>query len=357
MQLNSQTKKVIQITIAWTIVSLIHNMIGLGILLDMEYDFGAKDPWVFIKASFLTGPLAGVIGGSMMVFGWEKWLRSKPYGVALRNILLSYIIGYFVVSIPMSLFFNMNWTGLSITDSALWKEVYAAQTSPTVLVFFIFWMIIVALTMITFQVDDKYGPGVFKKFLLGKYFTPSKEERIFMFLDLRSSTSIAEKLGEETYFNFLRDAFRIVTPAIIQHKAEVYQYVGDEIILSWSVKQGLDKNHCIDCFFDAQKQLQNQMDFFNKEYNMVPEFKAGIHFGYVIAGEMGVIKREIAYSGDVLNTTARIQSKCNDFNVDLLISENLMQRLSLKEMTVKSIGKINLRGKSEALELYTVSKN
>lgn len=357
MHLKSQLRKIFRITIAWTLVSLIQYLIGLATLLDMDYDFSNKSPMVPLKGSLITGILAGIFGGSMLVFGWEKWLRTKPYGIALRNIILSYTLIFFMVAIPTSCYFNMGYTGLSLFDKELWVVVFQALTERTLLVPFIFWLIIVVLTMITFLVDDKYGPGVFKKFLLGKYFNPSREKRVFMFLDLRSSTTIAEKLGEEKYFNFLRDTFRKITRAVTRHKAEIYQYVGDEMVLSWPVDKGLDKNHCIECFFDSKKLLAENKAYFEKEYGVFPEFKAGLHYGYVMAGEIGVIKREIAYSGDVLNTTARIQSKCNEFGVDILISEDLKVRLSNNDLAVNSLGKISLRGKAEELELYTIIQN
>ncbi|GAB4230253.1 MAG: hypothetical protein Tsb0034_02070 [Ekhidna sp.] len=352
----AQIKKIIRITIAWTMVSLIQYLIGLGTLIDMDYDFSIKSPIVPLKGSIITGILAGILGGSMLVFGWEKWLRTKPYGVALRNIIISYTIIFFLVAIPTSAFFNMGYTGYSLLSTELWIEIYKALTGITLAVPFFFWLIIVVITMITFLVDDKYGPGVFKKFLLGKYFIPTREERVFMFLDLKSSTTIAEQLGEEKYFHFLKDVFQKITPPISQHKAEIYQYVGDEIVLSWPVIKDATKSS-IACFFDIKKLLIDQSEYFMQQYDTLPQFKAGIHCGYVMAGEIGVIKREIAYSGDVLNTTARIQSKCNEHGTDLLISEDLKALLSVSNEVVRSIGKIELKGKSRELELYTVHQN
>lgn len=219
--MNPKLNKILRITVAWTLVSIIHYLVGLVSLLDYDYDFTKRDPVVGFYASLITGILAGLIGGVMLVFGWEKWLRSQPYGIALRNIILSYVAIFYLVGIPTSLFYNLNFSSLKINEPALWLEVLGALTSPSLLVTFVFWLIVIALTMIAFLVDDKYGPGVFRKFLLGKYFTPSKEERIFMFLDLKSSTTIAERLGEEQYFSFLKETFKAITPAIIKHKAEV----------------------------------------------------------------------------------------------------------------------------------------
>lgn len=62
-------------------------------------------------------------------------------------------------------------------------------------------------------------------------------------------------------------------------------------------------------------------------YGLVPEFKAGAHSGEVIAAEIGDLKKGIVFSGDVLNTAARIQGECNRLGRRLLVSRELMEQL------------------------------
>ena len=223
---------------------------------------------------------------------------------------------------------------------------------------YLFWLFVVIATLIALQVNDKYGPGVFLSFILGKYFHPQREERIFMFLDLRGSTTIAEHLGERLYFNFLKDLFKDATPGILDSQGEIYQYVGDEVVVSWKREPGTLHANCLKCFFSIQKHLLKRKPYYQKTYDgVVPEFKAGLHCGFVMVGELGIIKREIAYSGDVLNTTARIQSKCNELGVNILLSKYLLEKLrSLpKSLIPKAVGEMTLRGKHQAVMLYTVA--
>ncbi len=114
--------------------------------------------------------------------------------------------------------------------------------------------------------------------------------------------------------------------------------------------------NCINCFLSVTRDLKSKQHYFDEKYEIQPVFKAGIHYGHVISGEMGIIKREIAYSGDVLNTTARIQSKCNELGVDILISEALVSLLHSHGVIPESkmLGTVSLRGKSEKLKLYTI---
>jgi adenylate cyclase len=177
-----------------------------------------------------------------------------------------------------------------------------------------------------------------------------------MFLDLRGSTTLAEQLGEEPYFRLIQELFRDVTPAILLHRGQIYQYVGDEIIVSWSLVEGLADGRCVECFLHIQQMLRERGAYYEQKYGRRPEFKAGLHYGHVMAGEVGVVKREIAFSGDVLNTTARIQSKCNELGVDVLLSEKLVQALppAIRE-TARVLGAFSLRGKADEVVVYTVS--
>lgn len=204
---------------------------------------------------------------------------------------------------------------------------------------------------------EKLGPGVFIKMLFGKYKRPQEEKRIFMFLDLKNSTTIAEKLGHLKYSQFIQDCFYDLNELVPKYEAEIYQYVGDEAVLNWEYKKGLANNNCVSLFFDFQQQLQSKKEYYNQKYKEVPAFKAGLHGGTLMVAEVGTIKKELAYHGDVINTSARIQSECNTYNVPVLISENLLSDLNFKhKYLAKVLGNILLRGKSNKINLYTITE-
>ena len=94
-----------------------------------------------------------------------------------------------------------------------------------------------------------------------------------------------------------------------------------------------------------------------REFGTIPQFKAGIHYGHVIVGQIGDLKREIVYNGDVLNTTSRIQELCNTYNQDLLISRKLLLQLELDQNYKQNYyGKVKLRGKETEIHLYGISQ-
>jgi adenylate cyclase len=107
--------------------------------------------------------------------------------------------------------------------------------------------------------------------------------------------------------------------------------------------------------FGYERSPQKRADWYSSTFGVTPTFKAGLHLGEVTTGEIGALKKEIIFTGDVLNTTARIQGLCNTYDVDILISEDLINKLQLgSEFQIISLGKNELKGKEEGLELYTV---
>ena len=156
----------------------------------------------------------------------------------------------------------------------------------------------------------------------------------------------------------MRDLFSHLTDTILNYEGEIYQYVGDEIVISWPTKTGVKNTNCIYCFLSIKSKLIELSSFYEKKYGITPSFKAGIHHGVVMAGEVGVIKTDIIYSGDVLNTAARIQAKCNEYKTDFLLSQNtldLFQNKDLAKFESKKIGNIALRGKKKEIVIHSIS--
>ena len=177
-----------------------------------------------------------------------------------------------------------------------------------------------------------------------------------MFLDMKGSTTHAERLGPLTYCRLVQDCFNDLTDAAIAHEVEIYQYAGDEAILTWRVPNGLRNANCVAVFFQFDAALQSKAAHYRERYGVVPQFKAGVNLGAVTAAEIGVLKRDIAYFSDVLNTAARIQSKCNEFNRRLLISGALRKLLGQQPglPAIERIGEIALKGKENLVEVYAV---
>ena len=202
------------------------------------------------------------------------------------------------------------------------------------------------------QLDRFLGPGVLVRYMLGRYHRPHREARIFMFLDLKSSTALAEELGPEAYYGLINEFFRDISGPVLANAGEIYEYVGDEVVLTWKEEQGIKDANCIRVFFDIDRIIEKKNQRYLDRFGVVPEYKAGVHVGEVMTAEIGDLKKGLVFNGDVLNTGSRIEKECERVGRRLLSSADLFERLTLPDgLTAEAMGPAALRGKSEPLEL------
>lgn len=216
-------------------------------------------------------------------------------------------------------------------------------------------MAVVLLVIVRFS-NVMLGQGVLFKYFSGKYHRPRSEKRIFMFLDLKSSTEIAEKLGHEKYSNFLKDFFNKIDEAILETKGYLFQYVGDEIVMIWGYKKGFENNNILKFYRMIKEILENSKEEFLQKYGIIPEYKAGIHCGEVSITEIGSIRKSIAYHGDPINTAARVCAQCKELDAELLISGDVYENLATHDLeSIKYLGEFLLKGKKNKMPIYSVN--
>lgn len=202
---------------------------------------------------------------------------------------------------------------ISVTNAIVERREIGISMAIAVLVAF-------TITLIM-KMSNKLGPGVLVNWMTGKYHDPKEETRLFMFLDIKDSTTLAEQLGNLRFSALVRDFFQDMSVACFETKAEVSHYIGDEAVISWRPDRGKRNANCIRFFFGVQHEIAKRSNYYRKRYGLVPGFKAGLHIGAVVATEVGEAKSEIVFHGDVMNTTARIQGLCGLLDTDFLISE------------------------------------
>ena len=310
---------------------------------------------VFVFASVAV-TVIGLIIGTLEVYWFKNLFARYSFTRKLLSKFLFYTFFLFLLIFVMYPLASAIELGISPFSNEIWDRFIGFLGSGLFLSTAISLAFSTFLSLFYAAISDHLGHRVLFNFFTGRYHQPVEEKRIFMFLDMKSSTAIAEKLGHLTYFELLRSYYNVLSKAIIQHEGEVYQYVGDEIVISWELDKGISGENCLNCFFAMQQDLQDKAPYFQEKYRVVPSFKAGLHVRPVTTGEIGAIKREIFFTGDVLNVTARIQSLCNTHNTDLLISDSLLDLLKDPPSFIfSSLGPLNLKGRAQSMELYSVT--
>lgn len=290
--------------------------------------------------------------GYLLIFKLRRRFRNQPLVVSflLRSSILlvtAYIINFIIHT--TNIIVNLH---LSVPD-AVQKYANDATDLSWLTRKILYWMVLFVLTQLIIEVNEKYSPGVFMDILLGKYLEPKIEKRIVMFIDLKDSTPIAEKLGHQQYFKFIREFIYQISNALIERGGNIYQYVGDEVVVSWLLEKRNTKR-CMDALIEARKNLHKRGEHFRRRFGVTPEFRVGIHAGDVTVGEIGVIKKDIAMSGDTMNTTARIRSACSELNQKFIVSKDFLDNADLKEWQTASLGLVELKGKNQGIELFSL---
>ena len=307
-------------------------------------------PFLFSFQMLVLGLAIGIPFGIMDYVLDTNWIRQRSYW---KLIGIKVFIQLFIAVFSMAILVISNNTFDEFKISMM-RFIF----SETSLLWVIFTGIVSFFIYFLEVVKTKIGDRVMFNLIMGKYHIPKVETRIFMFLDMKDSTTHAENLGHIKFSSLIQDSLNDLTSAIIQHKVEVYQYVGDEAVLTWNLNDGFDNANCLQVYYAFMKTLKNRKMYYESKYGFVPFFKAGVHLGDVTVSEVGIIKREIAYHSDVLNTAARIQGKCNEFKSELLISEKLKNNLEDKQyFNFEHIGGISLKGKQQLVNIYKVSIN
>ena len=312
----------------------------------------------FLLINMIGPAVGGFIGGSILVFKLSESLKGKSYWYyVLVNFIffLSFIL-FLNTLVPYIFYYREE---INTAEKPLKTAIDLLILNPYALRNLVTWLIIAWFTIQGLNIYEKYSPTTIMAMLLGRYHRPNEVNRIFMFLDLSNSTTIAEELGHLKFFNLLKDFFSDMTDPILNSQGEIYQYVGDEIVVSWPIRKSvIERAQPIACFFRIETSISKRKDYYQQKYSRQPQFKAAIHVGPVVAGEMGAIKREIVYSGDILNTTARLMEQCTVFNQKLIISHEMLEcipKQRKKQYQFQHLGELVLRGKLNKCHLYAVN--
>jgi adenylate cyclase len=337
-------RTVISIAVLWTLTDTI------GVLLFNNLPSAKQGGALLLREIIVF--LSSLIMGYLLIVELRRLLRNFNLlsTLILKSLIL--IVAAFLINL---LIYSINSVSiLGVTIAEAFHRFYIDSFDLTKLLQkIVYWLALFMLTQLLFELNEKYSPGVFVDILLGKYVNPKIEKRIVMFIDLKDSTPIAEQLGSQQYFRFIREFIYQVSDALIEYGGRIYQYVGDEIVVSWMLNVP-NARKCILALIKAKRNINRRQAMFMRLYKIIPEFRVGIHAGEVTVGEIGVIKKDLAMSGDTMNTAARIRSASAELNQDIIASKFFLDHIHSKTWKSKSLGMVELKGKTNEMELFAL---
>jgi len=328
----------------------------------------------------VVGTLVGVVYGAFinLAVGGAAWRGSFVGAVngfvitavigSIEVLLLQTRLGFAFRQAPFLVTFGVKWLvyGAVITAvnvGTLGERVLGVGQSVSPRASLVVPLSVLFSFLVTFgflfvlEIGNIVGWRTLRAIVLGRYHRPRSEERFFLFVDVAGSTALAERVGPAAVHRFLDRVFRLASDPIDDYGGEIYQYVGDEMVVTWTASEGRDGARPIACFFAIRTALGKAAPTFEREFGVAPGIRAALHAGPVITGEIGGSKRDIVFHGDVMNTAARLEQATRDLDRRFLVSAEALSRLAGTERyALEPLGPQALRGRAAPVEVYACAE-
>lgn len=178
------------------------------------------------------------------------------------------------------------------------------------------------------------------------------KEMAIMFSDMRSFTTMAEQMTPQENFDFINNYLQQISPEIRKHNGFIVKYIGDGVMAVFP--DGVDDAIQAGIVKLEQLQKYNQSRKINGDIPL--KIGIGIHVGDTMVGIIGDANRMQADAlSDHVNLTARLEGLTKYYGVSLLISGDVVQRLSQPEKYhIRFLDRAIVKGRQEAINVCEV---
>ena len=320
---------------------------GAGLLYNLLFVGGASMLAGLVYALAVGGTVLAFVPG-LALSGLQTRLRRLPALVYMLAAELLYVV---LITLGCALGGLVVWA-FGLTGDSLSTAV---RITPR---FLAYSLAVSALLVFVMRMRDLIGGEVFVNFMIGRYHKPVQEERIFLFLDVVGSTAFAETHGDLRAQDYLSAVFATLAEPVRRNAGSTDDFIGDLAMITWPMKRGLKDARCVTCVFEVLDRIEADAAVWQARFGTVPRLRAALHGGPVVTAEVGVDRHKIAYFGDAVNVTARIEALCRPLGADILISQDLLDRLERLPdgVRARALGTHALRGRGAPLAVATLER-
>ena len=266
-----------------------------------------------------------------------RWLRSmrplRSIPIYIGVVVVLYLIAVHVVHILLGRLDDL-------------PTVYARL--PWGLSFFAAFSVVGILVM---RVAHFIGTKTLLDLALGTYHRPVLVKRMLLFLDIQSSTALAERLGAFGMREFVSKFLFDVSKPITDHGGDIYLYTGDGLIASWNWADAIRQDtilRAIDAMFAA---VADERPVYERQFGTAPVFRIGVHGGDVVVSEQGDTKRSIGIYGDAINIAARMEQAAKAHGVSCILSADVVDALT-DRADIEMIGEEAVKGITTPIRIW-----
>ena len=173
-----------------------------------------------------------------------------------------------------------------------------------------------------------------------------------MFSDIRSFTTLSERMTPKANFDFINRYLEFVAPAILENGGFIDKYIGDAIMALFPSDA--------DSAVRAALGLHSGLERFNREWqaggNEPLAIGAGVHTGALMLGTIGFRERmDTTVISDAVNLAARMEGLTKQYGAGLLITGETRAALTRpQDFQMRRVDRVLVKGKKEAVDIYEV---
>jgi adenylate cyclase len=167
-----------------------------------------------------------------------------------------------------------------------------------------------------------------------------------LFTDIRGFTELSESKNSETVFKFLNDYLQKMEPIIKKYNGFIDKFIGDAIMAIFTEEE--------DAVLAAIEMLNSSLLQDLPNHSKL-DIGIGIHSGDLILGTVGSPSRlDTTVIGDTVNLASRVESLNKIYGTKLLITEDVYVKLNSKNILIREIDSVIVKGKKKAVSIYEI---
>jgi adenylate cyclase len=186
-----------------------------------------------------------------------------------------------------------------------------------------------------------------------------KKELTIFFSDIRSFTSISEKMKPEDLTQYLNRYFTPMSDIVTAHKGMIDKYIGDALMAFYNAPLDVKDHAIVAC--ESALEMMDKLALLNNEFkreNLPPiNIGIGLNTAEVVVGNMGSDRRfNYTVIGDGVNLASRVEGLNKTFKTNIIITEFTKARIGENFLT-RELDLVQVKGKEEKVLLYELLKD
>ena len=176
-----------------------------------------------------------------------------------------------------------------------------------------------------------------------------------LFTDIRSFTSISERLSPPQLVSLLNRYFAPMTALVRRSTGTVDKFVGDAMVAFWNAPLDVPDHpkKALFALMEMKRALADLNETFEREFGFRLSSGAGLHCGVAHVGNMGTADlMNYTAVGDTVNLASRLEGMCPIYGVDMVLSRDIIKKCD-SVFYWKKIDSVRAKGRTEPVEIYT----